>query len=90
MLESCSSWLVDNKLSLLLGKTECMLFGPKRKLSKVEKFSIICNEHVIKATHQVKYLGLFIDDKLSCESIVSSIVQKVNNRLKFLYTVMIR
>ena len=85
VLESCSSWLVDNKLSLHLGKTECMLFGPKRKLSKVENFSIICNEHVIKATHQVKYLGLFIDDKLSGESIVSSIVQKVNNRLKFLY-----
>ena len=70
VLESCSSWLVDNKLSLHLGKTECMLFGPKRKLSKVENFSIICNEHVIKATHQVKYLGLFIDDKLSGESIV--------------------
>ena len=27
VLESCSSWLVDNKLSLHLGKTECMLFG---------------------------------------------------------------
>ena len=50
---------------------------------KVENCSIICNEHVIKATHQVKYLGLFIDD--SGESIVSSIVQKVNSRLKFLY-----
>ena len=85
MFESCSSWLIDNKLSLHLGKTERMLFGPKRKLSKVKKISIICHEHVIKANHQVKYLGLFIEDKLSGESIVSSIVQKVNNRLKFLY-----
>ena len=31
-LESCSKWLVDNKLSLHLGKTECMLFSPPRKL----------------------------------------------------------
>ena len=38
VLESCSSWLVDNKLSLHLGKTECMLIGPKGKLSKVENF----------------------------------------------------
>ena len=27
VLESCSEWLVDNKLSLHLGKTECILFG---------------------------------------------------------------
>jgi hypothetical protein len=34
-LESCSDWLVDNKLSLHLGKTECMIFGPKKKLKKL-------------------------------------------------------
>ena len=85
VLESCSDWLVENKLSLHLGKTECMLFGPKRKLGKVEHFSIVCKEHVIKASQQVKYLGLYIDAKLCGESIVSSIVQKVNSRLKFLY-----
>ena len=44
VLESCSSWLVDNKLSLHLGKTESILFGSKRKLSKVENFQIKCNE----------------------------------------------
>jgi hypothetical protein len=26
-LESCSTWLVDNKLSLHLGKTESLIFG---------------------------------------------------------------
>ena len=54
-----------------------MLFGQNRKLSKVEIAFFVRN-----ATHQVKQLGLFIDDKLSGESIVSLIVQKVNNRLK--------
>ena len=37
-LESCSALLVDNKLSLHLGKSECILFGPKRKLKKVKNF----------------------------------------------------
>ena len=32
VLESCLYWLVDTKLSLHLGKTECILFGPKSKL----------------------------------------------------------
>ena len=38
VLESCSDWLVDNKLSLHLGKTECILFGSERKLKKVKDF----------------------------------------------------
>ena len=33
----------------------------------------------------MKYLGLTLDDKLTGEAIVNSIVQKVNGRLKFLY-----
>ena len=35
-LESCRQWLVDNKLSLHLGKTEAILFSTKKKLNKVE------------------------------------------------------
>ena len=27
VLESCSDWLFDNKLSLQLGKTECIFLG---------------------------------------------------------------
>ena len=40
VLESCSELLVDNKLSLHLGKTECILFGSKRKLKKVKDFTV--------------------------------------------------
>ena len=85
VLESCSSWLVDNKLSLHLGKTECVMFGSKRKLKHVDDFKIVCNGHTIKSTQSVKYLGLNIDNTLSGETIVNNIVSKVNSRLKFLY-----
>ena len=84
-LESCSKWLVDNKLSLHLGKTECMLFGPQRKLHQYQDFSINCNGTNMKAVQSVKYLGLQIDNMLSGENIVMSIIEKVNARLKFLY-----
>merc|ERR1711891_78735 len=43
-LESCRKWLLDNKLSLHLGKTEAILFGSKRKLRNVESFEIRCGE----------------------------------------------
>ena len=84
-LEMCSKWLVDNKLSLHMGKTECIIFGSKRKLRKINNFSVECNCHTIKAQRSVKYLGLTLDDQLTGEAIVNSIVQKVNGRLKFLY-----
>ena len=60
VLESCSDWLVDNKLSLHIGKTECILFGPNRKLKKVKIFKITCFDHVIESSSSVKYLGLNI------------------------------
>ena len=37
VMESCSSWLVDNELSLHLGKTECVFFGPRKKLKTIKK-----------------------------------------------------
>jgi len=84
-LENCSKWLIDNKLSLHLGKTECILFGSKKKLSKIQNFTISCNGQEIKSTSTVKYLGSFLDSDLSGTSIVDSILSKVNSRIKFLY-----
>ena len=82
-LEMCNKWLIDNKVSLHMGKAECVLFGSKRKLRKIDNFSIECNGHTIKAQRSVKYFGLNLDDQLTGETIVNSIVKKVNGRLKF-------
>ena len=68
-----------------MGKTECILFGSKPKLRKINNFSVECNGHIIKAQHLVKHLGLTLDDQLTEEAIVNSIVKKVNGRLKFLH-----
>ena len=85
VLENCSDWLVDNRLSLHLGKTECILFGPSRKLSTVGDFEVKCHDHVIKSSNQVKYLGVRIDKFLKGTYIIEDIIKKVNSRLKFLY-----
>ena len=85
VMTSCSNWLVENKLSLHLGKTECIVYCSKRKLRNVNNFKIACNGHIIESTSSVKYLGVCIDDTLSGDSIVNSIVSKVNSRLKFMY-----
>ena len=84
-LESCGRWLVSNKLSLHMGKTGCILFGSRKKLSNVNDFRIECNGHTVKAQNSVKYLGLTLDALLSGEAIANGIIQKVNSRFKYLY-----
>ena len=84
-LEMVSEWLIGNKLSLHLGKTESILFGSKSRLSAQSDMTISCHTNVIGAKTQVKYLGAILDQTLSCESMALSIIQKANARLKFLY-----
>merc|ERR1711874_804384 len=84
-LESCRQWLMDNKLSLHLGKTESILFGSKRKFKKVESFDVKCGDTTIKHVTSVKYLGVQIDNDLGGNSIVKGIISKVNSKVKFLY-----
>ena len=78
-------WLIDNKLSLHLGKTESILFGTKRKLALVNEFEVKCNNVAIKSVNSVQYLGIKLDNNLSGESIVLKIIEKSSNRIKFLY-----
>ena len=63
---SCRQWLMDNKLSLYLGKTESILFGSKRKLRKVTSFEVKCNNEVIQNVNSAKYIlgsNFFIGSK---------------------------
>ena len=84
-LKSVSEWLVDNKLSLHLGKTESILFGSKRNLKKCNKLNVQCNDEVIAPQQCVKYLGANLDQELSGEQHAMNVLKKVSARIKFIY-----
>lgn len=84
-LHSVSQWLIDNKLSLHLGKTETILFGSKHRLKTGSSLHVSCKGTDIQSTSNVKYLGATLDQSLSGEAMASSIIKKANARLKFLY-----
>ncbi len=46
-LETCNDLLIDNRLSLHLGKTEAMIFGTKYKIKKTERFAVKCKNTTI-------------------------------------------
>ena len=83
-LHNISKWLVDNKLSLHLGKTESILFGSKQKINKSPKLNIKCNDTQIEAKPTVKYLGSEIDQYMSGEDMAQKALQKISSRTKFL------
>ena len=84
-LQIVSEWLIDNKLSLHLGKTESILFGSKSRLRSGSNLNIECEGSKIEPKDKIKYLGAVFDRTLSGESMVNSILQRANSRLKFLY-----
>ena len=42
-LESCSKWLMDNKLSLHVDKCESIIFSSTRKTKQRENFKMVCS-----------------------------------------------
>jgi len=54
--ESISELLTHNKLSLQLGKTESILFAPKRRLQKFNSLNVVCNGNVIESKPSVTCL----------------------------------
>ena len=84
-LSECKRWLVDNKLSLHVGKTECILFGSPRRLKKVSGFSVSCDGQLVNRVRSVKYLGLLLDENMSGLSHAIDVIKKCAGRISFLY-----
>ena len=80
-------WFVDNKLSIHFGddKTKCILFSSKGKVKKAEPLNIAYKGLPIKQHSKVSYLGCILDETLSGESMGLHMLNKLNNKLKFLY-----
>ena len=84
-LGAVSEWLCENRLSLHLGKTQSILFGSKKRISKCSELHVTCNGSVIGSESGVTYLGAILDQTLSGASTARSIITKSTNKLKFLY-----
>ena len=58
---------MDSKLSLHLKNIKGIVFGSKKKLSKLQQhFSVHCNDHsIFKSQTSVKYLDVVIDNIFS-------------------------
>ncbi len=54
-LSDLYEWLLNNKLFLKVKKTECLLLGTAPRLSKIDNFTIIVGNSVVRRVTEFKY-----------------------------------
>ena len=69
-LENLKKWLLANKLSLNVAKTEFMLIGSKQMIKSVSNLqpNVVIENKQIKQVHECKTLGVTVDQHLSWKS----------------------
>ena len=84
-IENVIQWMVDNKLSLNVLKTDFIIVGPRSKMRDLEETLCIMiqNESIYRAPF-VKSLGFFIDENLDWGDHVSHVLKKVSSGLSIL------
>ena len=64
--KNIAEWMRQNKLSLNTNKTEYMVIGHKRRINHIQgEINVEINGEKIQRAHEVKYLGVTIDENLS-------------------------
>ena len=85
-LKNVRKWLVRNKLSLNVKKTEFMIVGSNHKLSRIANVDI--NIHIdgekIQRVNECKHLGVIIDDKLTWSKHITHVTKKIAPGLFYL------
>ena len=84
-LFSLNGWLVDNRLSIHLGKTECILLENKSRLHINSEMKVTCGETEVTAKTSARYLGVDLDQSLDGKLIAETILKKGISQLKFLW-----
>ena len=75
-LEAAREWLLNNKLSLHIGKTEYIVLGLKRKLHTCSFIQVICAGTTLTCQTHVRYPGIELDQSLTGERVADKIIYK--------------
>ena len=84
-MRELNAWFSANSLKLNEKKTDFILVGSQRNLTKVADFSFEINGTTIQRSEKVKMLGIFLDSNLLWNVHITSVVQKCNRVLVSLY-----
>ena len=79
-LTQITEWLNANKISLNISKTQFMVVSGSKAISKTLS-DVIINDHKIDMVNCVKFLGVYIDNKLSWSQHITYIKSKISKAI---------
>ena len=80
-LSSHMDWFKANKLTLNLDKIVCVLFNNK---SKTEELTLDIGTYKLHSSETVKFLGVWIDNKMTWNKHVSTLIVKLKQNMQLL------
>jgi hypothetical protein len=80
-LDKISKWLISNKLSLNVSKSNFIIFGKSKNIS----LSISLNGVSLLQKDCVKYLGIYLDSKLSWKNHIDHVKKKLSSSISVIY-----
>ena len=79
-------WFIANKLTLNLKKTKFMLFNKlKLRANSLKKFKLNINKFNIEQVTEIKYLGVFLDNKLNWHKHIEYLCTKLSRTAGVMY-----
>ena len=82
-LSNIYEWLVQNKLSLNVSKSKYMIFSKDKRRTSTNKHLLI-NNHSIERVSQFKFVGYYLDEKLSWNLHISTVSTKIAKNIGLL------
>ena len=73
-LKDIDIWLRSNKLSLNYSKTKYILINEQPQISVQYKFKLVINQNIIERATSVKYLGVYLDEKMTWSNHVQQLL----------------
>ena len=80
-LAAITSWLHDNKLTLNVTKSKLLVIGGRNKLSQFNDTALVSNNDQLENVTKFKYLGVIINQHLSCHDHIEQLQSKIAKRL---------
>ena len=85
-LKKLHTWLIVNRLSLNIEKTNFVLFHPYNKPFK-NKITLKIQKKAISEKDHVKYLGIMIDSGLTWQAHIDHVSKKISRTIGLLYKI---
>ena len=76
-----AEWLKTNELTLNVAKIKLVVFGSRTKLRNIPKLNLAMDNEPIEQVTEFKYLGLFLDDKLTFDKHIDFVHAKAVQKL---------